>query len=185
MALNNIVPVYYRISIDPTGLGGLAPADGFIDNTKSEEYENMPSTKDAALAKERANIRWRTIVQKLSENIAPTHVIDFNKPGANHDNPPTLFEFTVVYDREEYVYTYDETLSEPKNGDLKDTAALKRLVARALHTELEVNTQYYDPSTRNGQVIGLVIEIISVGKLHSDLSTLEGQITVTKVDHTG
>lgn len=170
---------YFRVTINAAGLGGAAPADGFIDNETPRDYSKtvgFPSTANGSLAKTRANIRWKEIVQRLSTQISP-QVIEINKVGAGPDAAPTQIAFTVVYDREDFIFTSSETDGAALNGE----AAIKREVARALITDLTHRTQIYVPSVDNFEDR---LEVVVAGKLATTLAAAEANIVVARVSNT-
>jgi hypothetical protein len=172
--------IYFRISIDSTGLGGVAPSDGFIDPTAAEFYPTLCSNVDLAKAKERANFRWLEIVQRLSENLSLVRVDNFVKPGATADTPPSTFTFTIAYEKPNAVYTYDEL----NNGaTLWNQACVKRQVARALTSYISSNTYMAGPQIVAGNVPEYTgILVVDAGPLADDLLTAENAITVELID---
>jgi len=180
MVKNNITPTYYRVEIDGTSLGGASPADGFIDEQRGEEYDPFPSTNDLGLAKERANMRYLEIIQQVSTAISPTHVLEIVKPGADGDNEATAYEFTLVYDREEYVIT------DTESGELTGADAVQWWVANALSSDIIANTQAFQPLEQLGGDLqdAFRIEVVTAGKIAADIATATAEITVTVIPNT-
>jgi hypothetical protein len=176
---DTFIPVYYRIEIDGSGLGGTAPDDGFIDNQRAREYDPLPSTLDASRAKERGNVRYGELIRQLSDNISPVNHTprQIVAPGRDGDTPPTSFDFTVVFDRPEYLRTEDET---NPGTFLTGVDAVTRFVARALVQERYDNREIYNPTAGNFSLI----ENLQTGALAADVATAEGNITVTEIANT-
>lgn len=181
MAMEILLPIYYRVEIDASGLGGAAPADGFVDHTKPEEYSAFPTNNTLSLQKERANMRWEEVVRQVSEKISPVYVLEIEATGADQDNPATLFSVTFGYDREEYIFTEDE---DNPGTTLSAVDAVKRWVARALIVDLVENRYIYYPDVVNGNPQGAMIENVTADAIAADLATAEANITVIEVDLT-
>lgn len=170
---------YFRVSINAAGLGGSDPADGFVDNKTPRDWSKtvgFPTTDAAANAKTRANLRWKEIMQRVSTQISP-QIIDVDAPGATPDTPASSISFTLIYDREEFIFTDDEI----NGGTLTLEAAIKREVARALVTDLVRHTQVYNPSVEDYQ--DRLVQI-TVGKLAASIQAAETKITVARVPNT-
>lgn len=180
MVKNNIIPTYYRVEIDATNLGGATPDDGFIDEQKGEEYNPFPTTDDLGLAKERANMRYLEIIQQVSTAISPVHVLDIVKPGADGDNEATAYEFTLVYDRPEYVIT------DTESGELTGEAAVQWWIANAISSDVISNTQAFQALLQTGGDLQdtFRVEIVTAGKLAADIATAMAKITVTEIPNT-
>lgn len=180
MVKNNIIPAYYRVEIDATNLGGTAPADGFIDDQRGEEYVPFPSTDDFGLAKERANMRYLEIIQQVSSLISPTHVLDIVKPSADGDTEATAFDFTLVYDRPEFVQI------DPGSGLLEGADAVKWWVANAISSDIIANTQVFRPLTQTGGALqdAFRVEVVTAEKLAADIASATSEITVIQIPNT-
>lgn len=176
---DTFIPVYYRIEIDGSGLGGPAPADGFIDDQPAKAYDPLPTNQAASRAKERGNVRYGELIRQLSDNISPVNHTprQINAPSRDGDTPPTRFDFTVVFDRPEYLRTEDET---NPGTFLTDAAAVTRFVARALTTTRYDNREIYNTASGNSSLI----EALTTGSLAADVATAEGNITVTEIANT-
>lgn len=185
---DTFIPVYYRVEISATGLGGSAPKDGFIDNLRPRDYDPFPSTRSSSEAKERGNIRYEEIIRQLSTNISPVNHTPRKivAPGRDADSAPTEFNFTVVFDRPEYLRTEDE--NNP-GVFLTGEDAVKRFVARALVTRREDHREIFDPETQTVGSTTLLtnpqqILLIVTDSIANDITTAEGNITVNEIDNT-
>lgn len=171
--LNRVEISYYTVNI---GLltGGVAPADGHVDFTTPEEYGALgafPSTLIFSRAKERANMRWEAIMRQLGAEIQPLQISGAVATTADEDTEATVVDFTVAYDRVEYLRTED---TENNPGIfLEGTAAIKRWVERALITDHTFVRQVYNPEDH---VLG------SSGKVGVDFGPLIESVTADKVE---
>lgn len=185
MALERLELKYYRVVIDtPNLIGGslLTTESGGIDNTTPEQYgatTGFPSDINFSLAKERGNMRYEEILRQVSENIQPVYVSAIVATAGDGDTEPTDFDFTLVYDRDEFVTTV-ELPGEASPGDtLTAEDAIKRWVERALTATIVQNRNIYDPTEtasaiRNGPQI---IEV-TAGSLEAALPITEVTVTV-------
>lgn len=177
--------VEYRVEI--TSLVLPDEGNGFVDNLRLEDYRTADpldeaASLDAALEKERGNMRWAEIRQRTSTHISPVDIKDIEAPGATANTAPTSFAFTLVYDREDYVYAYDE-LNPPEV--LYGPDALKRLVAVALASDVTSSTIVLDPTpvqgTPQSSAYGESIRKVTAAKVAADVLAAEAAITVTKL----
>lgn len=174
----------YRVVISATGLGDAGTGNGFIDHKKVAQYVaeggTAPTSTGQSIAKERGNSRYETLVGTISmvSNVAITNQV---ATGGLATADPTAFQFDAFFERGDAAIGTE---------GLTGTAALKRLVARALMTARTDRTDYFDPTTsaakgdnaptlaaRNADVVADVV----VAALTTDLSTAESKITVTEI----
>lgn len=174
----------YHVVIEATGLGGAAPADGFIDHMTVAQRvaagDAQPTTLSETLAKERGNSRYETLVKTLGL-LSNMGITNQEATGATATTAATSFEFDVLLER---------GTDAIANEGLVDDAALKRLVARAIMIGRTDRTDYLDP-TESAAVgnnapapaprRGVVIDDVVVGSLTSVLATAEAAITVTEL----
>jgi hypothetical protein len=259
---------YYRVSIDGSGLGGAAPADGFIDNKTAPQYAgsstlvsggsgykaydlltvsggtgqptqfmvemvdnsgviltynevvigvysnppsnpvsvtgghgsgatfnlgSYPSNFDNSLAKVRANVRYRELIDQV-QLMANGFFCEIDAVGADVNTPPTSFEFTVFFERDEFVQTPDETAP---GTSLTGADAVTRCIARALLLDKFTLREVYNPqetaaNTNNGSVnfvrnptVVTLVEaaplVTPTGNLANDLTTASAAVTVTQI----
>lgn len=178
------MPAYYRVAI--SGVTAAAPADGFIDNKRIETYMaegSTPTTAAQTQAKERANLRYRNLIDNL-QRLGNLYISNISAPGASATAQPTSFEFTVLSERGE-----DNLVFEVSPGTVLTGAdAIERMVAISLTTSFTRSSDYYDPttSTAPGNAtayarIGNRIETLTVGALAADITTANGLVTVTSI----
>lgn len=190
---DNIIPKYYRIVIEASGLVGTSADGGFIDHVYLHEYyyqNNFPANFDEAKQKVRANIRYDFLIQELSENQTISLILDKNNGGATINSPGSAFSFTLVYDRGDYVYTRNELYGVSGHPTqfqefLYGEDALKRQCARIW--TYSIVTQKRMPL--NLSAYGWVDEEIEVktpltGSLQDKINAAESKITVTKIPGT-
>ena len=176
----------YRVTINK--LEATAPGDGFIDPTLANNYlddstgeiTGWPTSNALALAKARANVRWRIVIEQLGLTLNVLGIKDIMITGADINTAPSTVSFTVVYDRPSALFTNDEYNS---GIVLSGTDAIVRFVERAL---LTTRTQNYtvlnsvsnvpDPLIKSYETVKLV-----VGPLGSKLSDVSSLITVSEI----
>jgi len=187
------ISTYYRVVID--AVSEAAPRDGFIDNTKVEQYlavvGSIPAGFDLAdsRAKERANVRYDDVVNRLSQ-MANLYVSNISAPSADAETAPTEFAFTVEIERgDDILATHDE--STP-GVVLTGTAAIARCVARSMISTLIVMVDTFDPTKTTGpgnltQAVrrGTRIETLTIGSLAANLAAAAALIEVTKIENVG
>ncbi len=155
---------YYTVTVGAL-TGGAAPDDGHVDHTTPEEYgatTGFPATKLLSLTKERANMRWEAILRQVSLEIQPLQISSVVATGADEDTPATSVEFTLAYDKVEYLRTEDEL---SPGSFLTDIAAIKRWVERALTTDHTSNRYIYNPDVvpTTSIIQGPMIESVTAG----------------------
>lgn len=182
---DTFIPAYYRVQISPSGIGGTAPQNGFVDDKESYEFDPLPTTLDNSLAKERGNVRYEEIIRRLGTNIDPVNHTprQINAPGRDGDTAPTAFDFTVAFERPEYLQTEDE--NNP-GSTLSGTDAVQRFVARALVTHRKDNRQVFNPETNSFGVRTnpAIIREVETEGLANTVADVEGNITVTEISNT-
>ena len=164
-ALNRIEPVYYRVVL--TGFD--------VDPVSPENHSSQPTTGSAGLLIERANMRWEAVVRGASTTIQPLFTASFTSVNRTADVPEDDLEFTLTYDRPEYLDTEDESAAPAR---LTGVDAVKRLIARELIQDVVENRQIYDPTVAAN--IPQIIEVTAV-KAAADISTAEAGIAVTEI----
>ncbi len=187
--LNRKEVSHYTVNIGAL-TGGVAPDDGHVDFTTPEEYavaSAFPTTKVLSLAKERANMRWEAIIRQLGSEIHPLQISGAVATTADEDTEATVVDFTIAYDRIEYLRTED---TENNPGIfLEGEAAIKRWVERALITDHTFLRSVYNPADTGldagppadtaAQVKGMNIESVTAGAVEA--SAPIATVTVTAV----
>jgi len=192
------VPItkHYRVRIDSTGLVGAAPADGFIDHMNIQSYYTVtgvyPSTTTTAYAKSRAYLRYLKMISFLNEFNVTVFLYNIDNGGATPDTHGLYFEFTVVYERADHVYTYNELYGTAHpSGTMKIltlTDAIKRQVARVWIQDFESNFAWpRNPSKLDGaewEDIKIHAAAPTSGTLSDRITAAESVITVTEIPNT-
>jgi hypothetical protein len=140
-----------------------------------------------SLAKERATLRWDSVVNELGQLITPVFLGEVLKTGnLNSTAPVTTLSWTVAYDRASYLNTPDEL---NPGVSLTGTACIRRLVARALTHTYEGNQEVFDPTLTSVGNLCTRVNPLQIKQLTSagldavaDLATLEANITVTQIN---
>lgn len=160
------------------GSTGVVSDIGFV----AGNHGGTPLTYAQSIDKERANMRWDGIVNKLGELISPIYLSVFDKTGTIDGTAAVdSLEFTIAYDRANYLSTEDET----SPGDyLVGTDCIKRLIARALIKDYSGNQEIFDPTITNfgtkcARVNPTQILPILAAKLETLVTNVEPNITVT------
>ena len=168
-ALNRLEPAYFIVDIT-----------GAVDNLSPEFYAaanptDFPTTNAASLDIERTNMRYEEVIRAVSEDIQPLFTASIQTTGRTEDVPATAIQFTLPYDRPEYLYTEDE---DNPGTFLTGADAVTRYVARGLILDIIENRQVYQPEDDKNEP--QILEVTAT-KLYADLATAEGNITVTEV----
>lgn len=150
-------------------------------------YAGSPATLPLSTSKSYANLRWQQVINQLELDATPFVVTDLFGTG-NYDGSTELdtFSFTVGYERPDQVVTVAR-IGEPNAGTLlTGTAAIKRAVARGLAATYNGNINQFDPlsEVRNGIAIRpnqIRVTNLTVTGIDTDISLLEGNITVTMI----
>lgn len=177
---------YYTVTLSPPGTN-VAPADGFVDNTRVETY--LASTYPAgfsyadSMAKRRANMRFKSITQQigLMTNIA---MIKIMAPGATSQSGPSSFSMVCQIERGDPALV---TIDELHPGiTLFGAAALTRTVARGIMLTFSDNLDVYDPTLvaargnpNLANRIGVRVMPFVVSPYVADLATAESTITTS------
>jgi hypothetical protein len=184
----------WDVTITAAGLGGAAPADGFIDPKSTGQYIDQdataPTTVANATAKGRANRRYREIVNAVAYWVN-AGVTGFVVTGGDANSAPTSIKIT---------FSANQTLQTPDENNagvtLTGAAAIKRAVARALMasdvarkfeiynpTSTGVNRQIDGAAPAGAQIkaVGPQLIIAQVGALAANLTAAEAAITVAQV----
>lgn len=170
-ALNRLELAYYIVEID-----------GAIDKLSPELYaaannDAFPTTLDFSMEIERTNMRYEAVIRSVSEDIQPLQTSAISTTDRTEDDPATAIQFTLVYDRPEFLNTEDE--GEPGTF-LTDIDAVTRYVARGLIADEVLNRQIFNPNTEIDSNAAQILKV-TAPKLYADVLTAEGNITVTKV----
>ena len=166
-ALNRLEPAYDIVEIT-----------GAVDNDSPEQFSGgLPVTKAQSLIIERTNMRYEAVIRGVSEDIQPLQTSAIAVTGRTATAPATAIQFTLAYDRPEFLSTEDE---DNLGTFLTDAVAVARYVARGLIFDKVQNRQIFDPETPDNGNAPQIIEVTAI-KLYADVSTAEGNITVTKV----
>jgi len=170
---DTFIPVWYHITV--TILTAAAPANGFIDNQDPQDFTALPTTLALSLAKERANMRYKSMLQQLSLFHTVTRTLNILATGSDEDTEATVFEITVQYDRPDFIETEDE---DNPGIILVGVDAVQRFVARMMITDIIQTREIYDPTLVGGLPKGPAIIDITAGKIAANLAAAEAVITV-------
>jgi hypothetical protein len=194
---------FYTVTIT-NSIAGTTPSDGFVDNTKVEQYlanasltlETTPSglTYDLCKAKRRANVRYGEIVRQLElvQNVM-IPPLSISAPAGDYKTEPTSFTFQIAA----YDWMWQTKDEENAGAVLSSTACLKRCIARALIADLFIEIDVVDPTAsvalyggptspqsvpRGGPWIN-VASAFEVGSYAANIAAAEAVISVTMMQY--
>jgi hypothetical protein len=180
----------YQVSIQNSFAAANATT-GFIDDKELGYYMakgQQPNGLQAGLDKERGNLRFRNVVEKMQE-MGTIYVANTVAVGGTANTAPSSFTMTLTVEHgDDSLITRDEA-----NGNVEITGipALKRCIARGLmETRLGWTTEVIDQTKstgfRDGATANAIVRVgsrimqIDVGALTNSVATAEAAITVTR-----
>ena len=143
-----------------------------------------PLTLTQSLDKERATVRWDQTVFNLGLVISPIFLGEIVKTGNQLGTAPvTTMSWTVGYDRANYLEIEDEL---NPGQVLKGADCIKRLVARALNSDMKGNQEIFDPvitvfGDHCARSNPTQIKTVTTTAVNASLSTIEANISVTLI----
>lgn len=174
---------YFRVEISKLSSSG--NKNGSVDPNTLEFYftednNDVSTTEDISLQKERGNIRWNSVLQHISTTIAPISLTEIVVTDGSATTEPTKVAFTLGYDRENYLQTIDE---DDGVTVLEGANALKRFVARALTTNYSVRREVMVP-TDNPSIIydRKIVDVITEAPV-ATITAAEEAVSVTKISN--
>jgi hypothetical protein len=184
---------FYQVTITNSGLATSNTASGFVDHLKAEDYMALgqtPSTLQAGIDKERGNVRFKNVVEKL-QSMGTIYYSNANAVGATVNTAATSFTMTLLVEHgDSSLITRDDANAKV---EITGTDALKRCIARGLTEErlnwnAEVIDQTKSAGFRDGAQanaiarVGSRVMLIDVGALTNSIVTAESAITVVRPD---
>jgi hypothetical protein len=154
---------------------------GFVAGT----HGGYPDSFALSINKEYATMRWEQIVNNLGLLISPVVIRDFVKTtDYTGESPLVTMQWTVGYDRPEYLSIVDITSGATPQPLLTDVNTIKRLVATALTVDINSNREIFDPTIKTfgancNRVNSSQIVNLTAGALDTVIANLEAQITVS------
>ena len=188
--LNQLSPSLYRIvwvanigtypTADGNDNGGISPnsADSFAT-------ANMPSTLAKGQARARGNMRWRNVINRLS-NLADCQILDIEVGSeANGDAQATSVAFTVKYERSAGVLdAVKSQLGSPYTGsdgatEITTTAlAIKDQVVRGFRDATSANVRVYNGTNDTDNQLSITVAAPDTA------ADIWADVTVTLIDGT-
>ena len=173
----SILNSIFRITITNPG-PNVVPSEGFIDEKTIPLYaatEGFPSTSAISLAKSRANVRYRWMIQELLK-LGGMTTTQKQFVGANKSTEPTEIILDVEVYNPEILSTNDEL---NPNVTLTGMDAIKRAIARSMIRTNSEQIEWYPID----QTLGILrynsrIEKVDVGPITTTLLLAEAEITV-------
>jgi hypothetical protein len=142
---------------------------------------------------ERGNMRWKGIISSLESSLTAYTYGSTVMTGSTTDGAqlPETVAWTLGVENPDHVYCIT-TADEPEGAGevLTGTAAVKRLVARALVTDWSENRNVFNPGITVRGTYGVrenpvVVEYLRADALDTvaDIATIEGNITVALIPY--
>lgn len=158
---SEIIPTITGQSMDKLGWG----------NRVKGVIPDLPNSLLISRAKERANLRWKLILQQITITNVIDTVSDIVSDG-NLTTAPTSISFNIQTGHNYYDYDI--------NGNLiYGSYAIKNAVARALINDYSENCSIWDPTKINQDPpTGTITERVLAGKLADTLNIALSAITV-------
>ena len=128
----------YSVEIASTG----ALDDGFIDPKTTQDYSDFNAEAGEVAdyeSKAKGWIRWRNLIEKLSEMHVINDVMDIEIPGASSLVAPTSIKFFLTYDGEPSVRLADDSI-------LYGEDAIKEMVSFVLTHDYDMLAMVWNPT---------------------------------------
>jgi hypothetical protein len=178
-------PIYFGAPSTGTATANL----GFAINTAY----STAMTLDSAVEIEKGFLRWKGIASELTTNLTAYIYGYWEMTGSTTDGMflPDTVSWTLGVENIDNVYAITAA-GEPETVGtlLYGSAAVKRLVARALTKEWSENRNVFNDSVVVRGALALrenpvVVQRITAGAIDSvaDIATIEGNITVAMIGH--
>ena len=188
--LNQLSPSLYRVVwVASTGTYPTADGNdnGAISPTSSDSFStaNMPTTLAKGQARARGNMRWRNVINRLS-NVADCQILDIEIGGeSNGDAQATSIAFTVKYERSAGILdAVKGQIGSPYTGadgstEITTTAlAIKDQVVRGFRDATNANVRVYNGTNdTDNQLLITVAAPDTAADIWAD-------VTVTLIDGT-
>jgi len=170
-----------------TGSPGTSTALGFADNT----VYGGGMTPATAILMEQGNMRWRGIQNSIESIVTPHYYGSVVMTGSTTDGYqlPDTVSWTVGIEHVDQVSTVTlDGEPEATGTELVGTAALKRLVARALTQTYTENRKVYNNDISVGSSSGqrlnpVYVKSVTAVATDSSIYNLEQNITVTQISN--
>lgn len=189
---NQLSPSLYRI-VWVDGVGGAtyptASGDnnGAITPNSSDSFStvNLPSTLAKGEARARGNMRWRNVINRLS-NLADCQILDVEVGGeTNGDSQATSVAFTVKYDRDAGVLdAVKNQIGSPYTGADGSTTitttvlAIKDQVVKGFTDATSANVRVYNGTNDTDNQLAITVAA------PDDAVDIWADVTVTLIDGT-
>lgn len=178
-------PIYFGSPGSGTATANL----GFAINTAYGGQMSLSQAEEI----ERGNMRWKGIISSLETSLTAYTYGSTVMTGSTTDGAqlPETVAWTLGVENPDHVYCIT-TAAEPEGAGvvLIGTAAVKRLVSRALVTDWSENRNVFNPdlTVRGTYAVRenpVVVEHLRADALDTvaDIATIEGNITVTLIPY--
>ena len=189
---NQLAPSLYRIVwVDGVGGATYPTADGdnngAITPNSSDSFTtaNLPTTLAKGQARARGNMRWRNVVNRLS-NLADCQILDVEVGGeTNGDAQATSVAFTVKYERSAGILdAVKSVIGSPYTGadgstTITTTAlAIKDQVVRGFRDATTASMRVFNGTTDTDNQLSITVAAPDTG------ANIWADVTVTLIDGT-
>ena len=189
---NQLSPDFYRVVVDMTSGTYYPTADantnGAVTPSSADSFTtaNLPTTLAKGQARARGNMRFRNVVNRLT-NLADCQIIDI-EVGAetNGDAQATSLAFTARFDRNDGIpltgtYQGATVVGNDVAGNAMDTVAkaIKDAVTRGIMDATTASSRVYDATTVSDTQVS-----ITVASPNATVANIYGTVTVTLIDGT-
>lgn len=187
---NQLAPSLYRVVwVASTGTYPTADGDdnGGVTPNSSDSFStaNLPTTLVKGQARARGNMRWRNIINRLS-NLADCQILDIEVGGeTNGDAQATSLAFTVKYDRNAGVLdAVKNQIGSPYTGADGSTTitttvlAIKDQVVRGFRDATTANVRVFNGSNDTDNQLSITVAAPDTAV------DIWADITVTLIDGT-
>lgn len=149
---------HFRIVL-PNAVDTQAVGEGFIDSRRGRAFAGLPTTFAFSQNKERAFIRWESILHGLAIDSSPVSITDIVETGGSEDNAPSQIDFTVTYKSDDVVYMWDlvatgSPIYGPADVDpesvITEILVIERIIANALARDNVTVPDVFDPTATAG-----------------------------------
>lgn len=142
---NQLIPTYYRVTIDMTGYSSASTtAGGAVTPNSSDSFSiaNLPTTTAKGVSRARGNQRFRNVLNRLG-TYHNVQILDVTVTGeTNGDAQATNLAFTVGYERDAFI---PSSGSDIQSGAITTKAGfIQDLIVRGILDATTESTRVYD-----------------------------------------
>lgn len=143
--LNQLSPNYYRVAIDLSGYPTTGASGGGVtpNSVDSFDVENFPTTTALSENRSRGNLRFESIVRRLS-GLTDCKILDITITEANANAQATSLAFTVKFERDDFIQVGGIAVDESTEITTKELK-IRDEVTRGILDETGMNMRAFTP----------------------------------------